>query len=305
MAKATIINVTVDTAINTAYVTYSTGSEKMYPANKTPKTVQAWLTEYDERQKKEEAFMACERHEDVTTYSEWGGKEVALTEKELEWFHEIVNKCKAATGCTCPITAFNGDFYHGSSKDALGTCHTNNPDNPMEGNSYITIDTFFIHEKYMETFEHFPTIEPESLVNTICHEIAHLTVWSHGEEHDKKTQELVAMVEAYDNDVTEETVIQPAQLPAVIVQTAEVIADQDDRILLRWFLPTIPYMFLWWFVMYAWAGVTVIGKVFGLVESVRPHIADDIRFVRVWWRQSAGFRAELIHEYRLADWEVA
>lgn len=41
--KASIINVTVDAAINTAYVTYDSGSEKLYPADKMPKTVKAWL----------------------------------------------------------------------------------------------------------------------------------------------------------------------------------------------------------------------------------------------------------------------
>ena len=43
MAKATITKVTVDNSINTAYVTYSTGTEKVYPADKLPKTVQAWV----------------------------------------------------------------------------------------------------------------------------------------------------------------------------------------------------------------------------------------------------------------------
>ena len=41
--KATIINVNIDTKINTAYVTYDSGTEKLYPADKMPKTVKAWL----------------------------------------------------------------------------------------------------------------------------------------------------------------------------------------------------------------------------------------------------------------------
>jgi hypothetical protein len=122
------------------------------------------------------------------------------------------------------------------------------------------------------------------------------------------------MVKAFYEQITGETLPAEApQLPAVVtatapvpVQTAKAVtADQDDRILLSWFLPTIPWMFAWWFVMYAWAGVTVIGRIVELVETVRPHIAEGIRFVRAWWKQSAGFRAELIQEYRLADWEVA
>lgn len=48
MAKAIITNVTVNNGINTAYVTYSTGTEKTYPADKLPKTVQAWIEENEQ-----------------------------------------------------------------------------------------------------------------------------------------------------------------------------------------------------------------------------------------------------------------
>jgi len=46
--KATITNAVIDQKTNTCYVTYSTGTEKMYPADKLPKTVQAWLADHEE-----------------------------------------------------------------------------------------------------------------------------------------------------------------------------------------------------------------------------------------------------------------
>ena len=46
MAK--IINVNIERKINSTYVTYDTGTEKIYPANKLPKTVQAWLEAHPE-----------------------------------------------------------------------------------------------------------------------------------------------------------------------------------------------------------------------------------------------------------------
>ena len=46
-SKSTIINVVVETKFNTAYVYYSTGTEKMYPADKMPKTVAKWLAEHE------------------------------------------------------------------------------------------------------------------------------------------------------------------------------------------------------------------------------------------------------------------
>lgn len=215
MAKATIINVTVDSTINTAYVTYDSGSEKLYPANKMPKTVQAWLEAHQEPEADQE------------------DEPVESTYAEHAWTPEVIAEKKAA------VEKQNEEIENGT--------------------ALIRV-----------MFSNLP---------------------------------LMPKV------VKADTVEQPAQLPAVIVpvQTAEVIADQDERILLRWFLPTIPYMFLWWFVIYAWAGVTVIGKIVGLAEAVRPHthIVNGIRFIRAWWKQSAGFRAELIQEYRLTDWEVA
>ena len=50
MAKATITKVTVDNSINTAYVIYSTGTEKVYPADKLPKTVQAWVEKNSQKE---------------------------------------------------------------------------------------------------------------------------------------------------------------------------------------------------------------------------------------------------------------
>lgn len=45
MAKSMIINVNFDNSNTCVYVTYSSGTEKTYPENKLPKTVQAWIKE--------------------------------------------------------------------------------------------------------------------------------------------------------------------------------------------------------------------------------------------------------------------
>lgn len=213
MAKAKIINVNIDSKINTAYITYSTGTEKLYPANKLPKTVQAWLEAKAEEEKREEFLSKKEAANlkrdsglDVIEYSEWNGKEVALTEEELAWFHSVADKCKAATGCTVPITTFNNELcFDRDGKEALGTCWTNNPDNPLDGETTITVDTWFIHEKYRNKIGELPMLTDATLESVICHEIAHLYVWEHGEDHDRKTQELMEMVEAY-GEIVEEAV---------------------------------------------------------------------------------------------------
>ncbi len=48
MAKSMIINVNVDNINACAYVTYSSGTEKTYPADRLPKTVQAWIEAHTE-----------------------------------------------------------------------------------------------------------------------------------------------------------------------------------------------------------------------------------------------------------------
>jgi len=44
--KTTITSAIIEQKTNTCYVTYSTGTEKMYPADKLPKTVVTWLEEH-------------------------------------------------------------------------------------------------------------------------------------------------------------------------------------------------------------------------------------------------------------------
>ena len=67
MAKTSIINVKIDRKINTAYVTYSTGTEKLYPANKLPKTVQKWLKEHPTQEPEAEPEEKINLDDDIQT----------------------------------------------------------------------------------------------------------------------------------------------------------------------------------------------------------------------------------------------
>ena len=62
MAKTSIINVEINEKINSVYVTYETGTEKIYPANKLPKTVLSWI---DSNQKSEPATEPEQPEEEV------------------------------------------------------------------------------------------------------------------------------------------------------------------------------------------------------------------------------------------------
>ncbi|MBQ1470277.1 MAG: hypothetical protein IIZ29_05430 [Schwartzia sp.] len=131
---------------------------------------------------------------EITTYDFFGP--ASLTDAELDWFHAVVAKCKAATGCTVEIIAYNHDLYDGKSRDALGCCITDNTEDPLQGDTWITIDTWFIHEKYEEEFCNGFSIERQSLVDVIAHEIAHTYQWRHCKRHQRITSELVEKIQA-------------------------------------------------------------------------------------------------------------
>ena len=108
---------------------------------------------------------------EIKTYDFFGP--ASLTDEELDWFHSVVAKCKAATGCTVPIIAYDHDLYDGKSRDALGCCITVNIADPLQGDTCITIDTWFIHEKWEEEFNDGFSVEKTSLVEVIAQEIDH------------------------------------------------------------------------------------------------------------------------------------
>ena len=106
-----------------------------------------------------------------------------------------------------------------------------------------------------------------------------------------------------------ETAQEPAQLPATIStpkrQTEPADSWRDMEPKLIWTLPAIPWMFAWWAVIAALVGVKVVGLVVEGVEKSVHLARDGVKFLRAWWKQSTGFRAELLQECRIAEWEVA
>lgn len=131
---------------------------------------------------------------EMATYSDIYDRPASLTAEELDWFHATVNRCKEITGCTVDIIAYNHDLYCGKSKDALGCCISTDPDDPLHADSYITIDTYFIHEMYDVTFNGGWNLSFDTLEGVIAHEIAHLYVWRHGKKHTALTQKLLGLI---------------------------------------------------------------------------------------------------------------
>ena len=111
-------------------------------------------------------------------------------------------------------------------------------------------------------------------------------------------------------EVVETLPAEVPQLPAPVTvaekaHTEPVDSWRDMEPNWLWMLPTVPLVFAWWGVIVALIGVRALGLVVeATVEGVRIFRQVAV-FVAAWWKQSTGFRAELLQECRLSDWEVA
>lgn len=134
----------------------------------------------------------------ITTFTDCRNRPTELTAEEVRWFNGLVDQARRATGVTVEIIPYDHERYEGKSRDALGCCISRNPDDPLApgADSYITIDCYFIDEKFRERFEGRWTIEKSPIEEVIAHEIAHLYVWRHGKKHTRLTEELYERIKA-------------------------------------------------------------------------------------------------------------
>lgn len=137
-----------------------------------------------------------------TSWEEWGGEIVPLTDDELKWFYSLVDLAKKATGYTkIRISAYNHSLYPGKHKNSIGICCLPDVENPAEDeDTFITIDTLHIHLNYDNKFNNWPLIAECTIEETIAHELAHLTYWRHGKKHTAKTQELLDLILEAENE---------------------------------------------------------------------------------------------------------
>ena len=133
-----------------------------------------------------------------TSYLDLYDNPANLTAEELQWFMQICDDCRKATGIDIQIEcADHYTMYTGKSKEALGTFHADNPSNPMTGDCKITIDNYFIHECYEELFNKKPNLNFEDLEHVIAHELAHIFQWRHCKRHRRLTEEIYQKIKLY------------------------------------------------------------------------------------------------------------
>lgn len=111
-----------------------------------------------------------------------------LTKPELEYFDNLQNYIKKTLGIGVKILPCSHSFIIGDS-DILGCCHKFKDGEGNLVKYLITIDDDYIHRCLQRGFLRYSPYNIYSLVETICHELAHLFIWEHGEEHTQLTQE--------------------------------------------------------------------------------------------------------------------
>ena len=115
-----------------------------------------------------------------------------LSIQEKKYFETTVNSITCLLDTDVPILSFDHELLNGKDKEALGCAWSYNKKDVYQ----ITIDEYFIKECYKDHLWNkgcrgkgiLPKIEPESLEQVLCHEIAHVKYWNHGKKHTELTQ---------------------------------------------------------------------------------------------------------------------
>lgn len=137
------------------------------------------------------------KHSFSNLYSDLYGNPVSLTSEELEFFRTRVQTIQKALNLNVEIVNRDHETaFTGKHKEALGIFYTSDPKNPSE-DCFITIDNYFIHECYESEVLGKIKIEPNTLTDVICHELAHMQKFRHCKTHERITQDLIARVGEY------------------------------------------------------------------------------------------------------------
>ena len=94
-----------------------------------------------------------------TAYEDLYDNPATLTESEMSWFETICRQCTEAVELEedIPIYSMNHSRLKGKSKEAYGIIWK------AEDQTYITIDTYFIHECYESVFHNAWNVTFETL----------------------------------------------------------------------------------------------------------------------------------------------
>lgn len=122
-------------------------------------------------------------------YTDYANREIELTRAEQRYFWDTVSKVLFAVSININVYMCDHERLPGDCENALGM-HWKN----AEGDEFITIDNFFIHECYEVAFNGAYDINGEDLVSVLCHELAHIRYRRHTKYHEELTEKYIRIV---------------------------------------------------------------------------------------------------------------
>lgn len=134
------------------------------------------------------------------TYTDLWENPGKLTREEISWFHSVCNDCLVATNISVPVYCENiYDTRKGKAREATGSLYTDKPENPLDsdGNTYITVDSAFIHDCYDDKFNGGHSLRFDTLEHVIAHELAHCFQWRHCKKHTRITEGIYGKIKEY------------------------------------------------------------------------------------------------------------
>ena len=275
--KSTIINVTVDTTINTAYVTYNSGTEKLYPADKMPKTVKAWLeahqAEADPEPEEDPVNMSVEAMKQTEEFAQtvlslpagvqskaWDKIGEVLTPEELHTAQLYVGSYHLMT---------DRSFYN-TVRDSLAEQMWNEMHQEPESDPVSVEETTPVVEEPVVSVEESVVQAPPAVVEAVVPAVVEKT------EPEKLRLRWLIPVIPY---VAAYNVIQALIL---IINTIMVVADIGS----------------------AFVEVMTDYKkdVAALISVMIKAAVKKARAFKLWWNKSMAWRAELVEEWREPEW---
>ena len=120
-----------------------------------------------------------------------------MKKEHLNYFNEALNKVLCSIDVNIPIAPadFENLNVDKKTKDyAVGICWADH-----NGAFLINIDEYFIEQNYEAEINgkwwYLSMVEGKTLLETICHEIAHIEHWNHGIKHKELMRRLLNRVQ--------------------------------------------------------------------------------------------------------------
>lgn len=115
-----------------------------------------------------------------------------LTNRERDYFNRIKGYISTLFRLNVPIYPLNHKqfFPVEPGEEILGICHKIRGSSGETIGYLITIDEPYIRSCYFGRQSPYSPYSEFTLIETICHEIAHMTCWEHDEKHAELTKQL-------------------------------------------------------------------------------------------------------------------